>query len=272
MFLLSNLHEEHTNVSKGEKVMSGYLKKYISKYRVKADYDLRTNDFVRDEEGNLDKSFDDYYIPCASKAKIRHYQQNILFYYCPSVGRFRNILKKIYEDKIGSLEKFQTVSVSKKGEQRISFDVESMYKELVAEKVVEYIDEMEEEGEFRFKTDLMEYIANIVGAKTSGSSISPFSPKNLPNKKIDIPLENLTKYKEIIKDLEKSELLVINRIQNQFDKVIQTKKGKLYDINKERKLSCLSGKEFIYSIGLFDDYLKFLKDKVSKYQKDKNVR
>jgi len=251
--------------------MSGYLQNYEKKYRVKADYNLRTNDFIRDEEGNLDKSFDDFYIPCG-KGKIRHYQNEILLFYCPSIGKFRNILKKIYEDKIGNLEKFETFKISKKGESTKIFDIEFMYKELLDEKVIEYIDEFEEEGEFRFKTDLMEYIADLVGAKTSGASISPFSPKNLPNKKIDIPLENLTEYKEIIKDLDKSELLLINRIQTQFDTVIKAKKGKLYDINKERKLSCLSGKEFIYSIGLFDDYLKFLNEKVLIYQKEKNVR
>lgn len=63
--------------------MANYLfKKYKGQFRVKANYDLSTNDFPRDELGNIDSSFDDFYIPCASGGKIRHYGQNVLFYFC----------------------------------------------------------------------------------------------------------------------------------------------------------------------------------------------
>lgn len=242
--------------------MSNYLfKKYKNIFRVKADFDLSTNDFPRDENGNIDSSFDDFYIPCASNGKIRHYGQNVLFYYCPSIGRFRNILKQIYTDKIESIDKFQTTI----------FDYDLMYKELLDEQILTYICEYESEGEFRFKTDLMDYIASLVKPNTSGSSISPLSTKNLPNKKYNIPTEELNKYKDIIKVLEKNEMILLTRLIKQFDNTIQAKKGKTYDINAERKLSCLSGKEYIHSIGLFDAYLKFLQHEVDLYQKEKIV-
>ena len=250
--------------------MAGYLfKKYKGIYRVKADYDLLTNDFPRDEIGNIDSSFDDFYIPCANNGKIRHYEQNILFYYCPSVIRFKNILKQIYEDKIGNLDKYKTTKLLKEKE-ITSYDYEGIYKKLLNKQILVHIDELDFEGEFRFKTDMMNYIANLVGARTSGANISPFSTKNLPKEKYNIPTRDLNKYKKIIKPIDK--IVLLAHWIKQFDDVIQAKKGNTYDINAERKLSCLSGKEYIHSIGLFDDYLEFLQDKVSEYQNGKNVR
>lgn len=260
--------------------MSGYLKKYIGTYRVLADIDLATNDFVRiksgKDKGKLDPSFDDFYIPCKSSSKIRHYQSNILLFYCPTKGRFRNILKQIYTDKIGTIEKFQIVKISKDNKELTSFDTEAMYKELIDNNILLFTEELDDECEFRFKSNQMEYIAELVGAKTSGAKISPFSTKNLPSKKIslkkyNIPLEELTLYKEIIKVLNNKERLVISKLQEQFNSIIQAEKGALYDINAERKLSCLGGKEFIHSIGLFDKYLDFLKVGIVKYQSEKKM-
>ncbi len=251
--------------------MAGYLPShYKGVYRIKADIDQATNDFPRDEQGNIDSSFDDFYIPCAKNGKIRHYGQKVLLYYCPTIGKFRNILKKIYEDKIGDLNKHTTIKFSKDKE-ITSYDYESIYKELLDKQILTYICEYESEGEFRFKTDMMDYIASLVEARTSGSNISPFSTKNLPSAKYDIPTEDLIKYKEIIKVLDKSEVIHLSHWAKQFDSVIKAKKGNTYDINAERKLSCLSGKEYIYSVGLFDDYLQFLKDKVDLYLNKKIV-
>ena len=151
--------------------MVNYLyKKYKGEFRVKADIDLSTNDFPRDEQGNIDSSFDDFYIPCVKNDKIRHYEQNILLYYCPSAGRFKNILKKIYEDKIGNLDKFTTTK-KVKDKEITSYDYDSIFKELLDKQILVYIEGYEDEGEFRFKTDLMDYIAKLVKAKTSGANI-----------------------------------------------------------------------------------------------------
>ena len=40
--------------------MDNYLRRYVGTYRVKADYDLDTNDYPRDIDGNLDDSFGDF--------------------------------------------------------------------------------------------------------------------------------------------------------------------------------------------------------------------
>lgn len=276
LFLLYRLHKTIIEINKRKEggIVANYLyKKYRGKFRVKSDYDLSTNDFPRDEQGNIDSSFDDFYIPCANKSKIRHYEQNILFYYCPSIGRFRNILKKIYEDKVGSIDKFTIVKKSKELDKKdnVSYNYEPLYQELLDKKILVYIEEYDSEGEFRFKTDMMDYIAEIVKPNTSGSNISPFSTKNLPSVKYDIPEKDLKKYQQIIKTLDKGEYILLTRWIRQFDNTIQSKKGDTYDVNAERKLSCLSGKEFIHSIGLFDAYLKFLEEQMLIYQKEKNV-
>lgn len=81
----------------------------------------------------------------------------------------------------------------------------------------------------------------------------------------------MDKHIDITKVLEKNEMILLTKLIRQFDSTTQAKKGKTYDINAERKLSCLSGKEYIHSIGLFDDYLKFLHKMILIYQKEKNV-
>jgi hypothetical protein len=53
--------------------MDNYLiQHYKNKYRVKAHYDLSTNDFIRDSEGNLDNDFADFYLSGRSGIEIKH--------------------------------------------------------------------------------------------------------------------------------------------------------------------------------------------------------
>lgn len=253
--------------------MSGYLKRFISekpkkgeketeeekkerlkgKYRVRADYDLSTNDFIRDENGNLDSSFDDYYIKIKS-GKIRHYQGKELLVYIQSITRFRNILKRVYQEKIGDIEKFK-ISKTK-------YDLDKMYEELISNGIITYVDEMEGEGEFHFHVKDMEYFANILEAETLSSHRSPFSVKNLPKENLKsyvIPLEDLALYEEIIKSIPKNEILKVVHINKRFNDVIVEKKGKKYDIKAEQKLAMLKGKEFYHSINMWKEYIDFLR-------------
>ena len=46
--------------------------------------------------------------------------------------------------------------------------------------------------------------------------------------------------------------------------IIQKKKGSRYDISKQRKESSLKPKEFIYSIGMWDEYLDFVQGEMNK--------
>ncbi len=240
--------------------------KYKGQFRIKADYDLGTNDFVRDENGKLDSSFDDFYIPCDKSGKIRHYQKKILYYYCPSIGRFKNILKSIYDKYIQNVYTLQTTTTLPSGKTKTTFDYDTMFKELLNTGTLEFINDFEEEGEFGFKTEQMEYIASLVGAKTSGANISPFSTKNLPSIKYTIPSEEMAKYKEIIGNIDKKNMNLISKFTTDFDKIIQNKMGKKHNLSYERKLSCLGNKEFIHYIGLFSEYLDFLKTNVLHYQ------
>ena len=46
--------------------------KFKGTYRVLAELDEVTNDFVRDDKGNIDESFSDFYIKCQGGVKIKH--------------------------------------------------------------------------------------------------------------------------------------------------------------------------------------------------------
>ena len=81
--------------------MNNYLyKHYKGKYRVLADYDWDTNDFPRDEQGNIDEDFNDFYIPGKKNIEIRHASQNVLGCYIFSIGLGRNVLASIYEQEL----------------------------------------------------------------------------------------------------------------------------------------------------------------------------
>ena len=73
--------------------MSDYLRKYVGQYRVKSDYDLGTNDYIKD-----DNDFDGLYIDCYHNIKIRHGSGSILSAYIPSKSRGMNILRQIWAD------------------------------------------------------------------------------------------------------------------------------------------------------------------------------
>ena len=82
--------------------MSDFLKKYVNTYRVKAHYDKGTNDFPRSYDGNIDDTFDDYYIPCQKGGEIKHisYTSN-LAYYNEKVSAVYKILKDLIKHELG---------------------------------------------------------------------------------------------------------------------------------------------------------------------------
>ena len=81
-----------------EEYMFRYLEKYHGTYRVLSDYDLHTLDWPRDEEGNIDESFDDLYIPCR-KGVIKHcyddYDKLALCFYNKNASVVKNIYSEI---------------------------------------------------------------------------------------------------------------------------------------------------------------------------------
>ena len=237
--------------------MAGYLRKYVGTYRVKADYDLDTNDFPRLENGSIDPSFDDLYIDCKNDIKIRHGVGNVLSCYIPSKQRGMNILRQIYTDHVSDkLPKDSTY-------------LETVCDELVSKEVLVSAEVLDGEVYFEFKAVNIDYIAKLVGAKTYGASINPFSSKNLPRTPYKIPDKDMKLYKESIqhfptrttnlgnKTMDITDMAVINEANRQFDQVVA--KTKNIDVKKDRKTKCLKTKEYYHSLDMWQQYCEFLK-------------
>lgn len=232
--------------------MGYYLQKYVGTYRVKSEYDLETNDFARNPDGSLDTN--NTYIKCANGGKIFHYGRNILECYVPSLQRGRNILKSL-AIKLGfHLEDYG-----------FPFQYLSMFADLEKTKIVFNITESDSECWWQFRAKDIKLMAQYMKPQTSGAAISPFSTKNLPKKKYTIPYEDLAVYKQIIDEANLDDKLVVGRIITSFIVDLVPKKHKVYaksDMKKEMKKAMLNGREFIHSIGLWDEFIDFLKTKL----------
>jgi hypothetical protein len=238
--------------------MARYMQRYVGTYRVLADYDKTKNDFPRVmggcNEGNLDPSFDDLYIVCASGAKIYHYGGNKLQAYIPSIGKGHNIIKAIYNEVIGNIEP-------------LGNNYKLIYKQLMDNGLIFDIEETDMEILFKFKANNIETIAKYMKPKTSGVSISPFSNKNLTRQKYHIPLEDLALYKEITASIPQDDLHIYIDINNGFLGKLATKKHRDIDeIKKEIKTKGLKQKEYFHSLGkdIWNDYIKFIKEFLNK--------
>ena len=225
--------------------MANYLMRYKSKYRILPQLDQNTNDFPRDIDGSIDDT--DIYISCQNGCKIFVYghinntKPVWLQAYIPSIIRGHNIIKALKEKDIMLVD----------------------------------VKENDEEVEFKFKAADIEIVAELMKAKTSGASISPFSSKNLPKSDVEIPTVEIAKYKEITGIVPKSDLLIISRLTNSFlDDILQkslrkSTKNKLYDYKSDiRKLRMARQvKEFIYTKGLWEEYLNYLEKEFEKIYK-----
>ena len=206
------------------------IDKFKGQYRIKVPYNLTTNDFTRKINGTLEDI--DCFIDCQYGNKIFHYGRDVLQAYIPSLGRGHNILKTINEI-----------------DQSIIFDIEETDAEIL----------------FKFKYSNSDKIIPLLKPKTSGAGISPFSSKNLPrNKDYKIPDEDLQLYKEILANIPENERLSIGIITNNFIKSLVTKKNTYEDIKADMKKKCLKGKEYIYSINKWREYLVYLKNELKK--------
>lgn len=222
--------------------MAGYLTShYKSIYRILPVIDQAKNDFCRDCDGNIDKNT--VYIKCAYDMKIWHYGGSKLAAYIPSIGRGRNIIKEL--NKLG-------INI---------FD----------------IDESDQEIVFKFNASDIEVVADLLKARTGGASISPWSKKNLPSNKIDIPEDDMARYKEITSGLGTEGMSVIRKANVSFMNDVLAKKlrpkgkRKPYDYASEMKQMGLQRdtRGYIYAKGLFEDYLCFLSDKIKEYNSNK---
>lgn len=202
--------------------------RYKGTYRLKAPYDLRNNQYGRKLNGTLEDI--DVYIDCQHGNKVFHYERSILQAYIPSLIRGHNVLKKLTE--------------------------------LYGQDIVSDIEESDSEVLFRFNAKDIEKIIPLLKPRTNGSGISPFSSKNLPKTKYIIPDEDFAVYKNIIKNIPQKEVLGISHITNDFIRSLSTKKNTYEDIKNDMIAKGLKGKEYIHSIGKWNEYIEFLRDKL----------
>lgn len=219
-----------------------YIMRYKGRYRLKVELDQNTLDFPRNEDGSIEDI--DVYIDCRHGNRISTYghinntRPVWLIGFVPSIGRGHNIVNTLKE------------------------------------KDIELVDIMEndKEVEFKFKATDIEVVAELMKAKTSGAKISPFSIKNLPKSDVEIPTEEIARYKEITSVVPKTNLLLISKLTNEFlENVLQKDirritRNKKYEYKSEMKklMMARQSKEFIYTKSYWDKYLDYLKKEIEK--------
>lgn len=111
---------------------------------------------------------------------------------------------------------------------------------------------------FKFKYVNSDKIIPLLKPRTSGCNISPFSSKNRPKSSFILPDDKLEEYKKITASVPYEKRLSIGHITNAYLQSLVTKKNTWENIKADMRLKCLKGKEYIYSIGKWDEYLIFL--------------
>ena len=212
--------------------------KYKGTYRLMPDLNYEKTDFSRNMDGSIDE--DAVYIKCQFGCKIYSYGNGTLTAYIPSLGRGRNIKKAMDKDKVPYTD----------------------------------YDESDSEAIFHFKAKDIEPIAKLLKVSTSGASISPFSSKNIPkNKEIEIPEDEMQRYKSIASKVDKKDVLKIRTWNNEFlENILQKKirketKNKKYSYKDDMKSLNMGRqiKEFIWAKGMFEDYLNYIDSAIQSY-------
>lgn len=230
----------------------GYLeRKFKGEFRVIAEYDQSTNDFPKDEKGDIDRSFDDFYIPSRKKTiTVRHAHAGILSCFIESITTGRNVLKKIYEQETG--KELPKVSVQNKDKE---FDP------LVKDSVIINYEVLDGEVYFTFKADKLRDFASILALSTTGKKLSPFSAKNLPKSEYIIPEQDETQYKEALSTISSTPIMqanTIKKINKLFKEKVLKKKNKEWT-PESRKLK-MNLKQYIHYKGLWDKYIEFIRE------------
>ena len=223
--------------------MSHYLMKYKGTYRILPVLDEVYHDLPRDNSGNINHEEVELYIACQYGNKITEYGKDnsnrmVLRAYIPSIGRGRNIKKALDEKNISYTNYLET----------------------------------DEEVEFRFKAKDIATIAELMKVKTGGADISPFSTKNLPKANVEIPTAEIERYKAVVAEVQKGDLLIIHRITTDFlssflEKMYKKLEGKQFNLGTDMKKLKMSrmAKEYIYTKNMWNEYLDFLQKKIKEF-------
>lgn len=183
-----------------------------------------TNDFNRKLNGIYEDI--DVYIDCQHGNKVFYYGNSILEAYVPSLQRGHNIIKTLQQ---------------------------------IDPLIITHLQEGDSEVIFRFKYSNSDKVIPLLKPRTSGANISPFSSKNLPKSSYTIPEKDLNIYKHIVAKIPREDILTITHNTNNFIKSLATKKNSMENIKADMKLKGLKGKEYIHSIGQWDNYINYLR-------------
>lgn len=226
--------------------MAHYLMKYKGTYRVLPELDMVYHDLPRDIHGNIEHDDVELYISCQYGNTIKEWGHDtngrmILQAYIPSIGRGRNIKKAMDAQDIPYTHYHET----------------------------------DEEVEFRFKPKDITPIAELMKAKTSGANISPFSIKNLPKADVEIPSAEIERYKDIVSAVQKDDLLIIHKFTISFLTTVLAKKYKTIDkkfdyvVDMRKMMMGRMAKEYIYTKGMWEEYLVYMNNKIKSFYKNK---
>lgn len=268
--------------------MSSYLMtKYKGVYNLRAEIDLRTNDYCRTDKGELE-NYSDIWIECEGKGRIYHYGKSILQYYQPSLQRGHNIIKKMYVelcngdiDKIS--EQVNIINVNIKEQNKLKKDDEEftklkiktiydfIYPELLNLDLISNIEETDEEILFKFKTSNLDKLSDFLKPKST-CFWNPFSSKYLKQNvrktgnKYIVSQEDLQAYKDITSLIPKGDMRIYVEVNKLFMKKISTKDHTLETIRNEIKVKGMKAYEYFNYLGedTWNKYLKFLKAEVNK--------
>lgn len=251
--------------------MNYYLSKYVGKYRVIAEIDRSTNDFCRDEYGNLEND-QDIWIKCASNIKVFYHGKGYLEIYIPSLGKGRNIIKTIYQRYINSAntQTNQVLTTTKNGKEYIKENIEILNnalfsKDLETTEFVKNYTETDEEVTFLIKDKNFNNIVDIIKPLTNGAGISPFSTKNLPKCKTVLTNDQMKEYRKITDTIPKEDKLKVSYINNRFMSDILCKKLGLNmktDVKPEMKKKCMKALDYISYKGVWNEYIVFLENEI----------
>lgn len=222
-----------------------YLLDYSkNRYRVRPKLDVMTNDFPRDINGDIDETFQDFYIKCRNGFEIQYHDDGILEIYNDNPTKGRNIMRQVYTDQI-------------------SPDVPKRYgnliNKLVSKEIIVSAYDTPQDFVCFFPSSFLDYFAGILDAETRGASISPLSNKNLPKTSYSLPDQDQKKYDQILSAINLSPLdkaLLVKKI-NEAYKTDKIKNNPSFaDGFKKAKLPL---KEYIHQTGLWSEYLTYLK-------------
>ena len=129
-------------------------------------------------------------------------------------------------------------------------------KKVLDEQQIEYIEyrESDIEVEFRFKAKDIDTIATLLKAKN-----------------VEIPSEEIERYRTISAQVDKSDLLIIYKITTSFLTAVLEKKckkkDKSFDVKSDMKKCLMSRqiKEYIWTKGFWDEFLSYFEKEIKKY-------